>query len=238
LPNRYIRLACDKPNHLGYSDNPQTLGEHLRKRRLELGLLQKEVAQRIGSCVASVWLWEAGRAQPQLKWIPAILSFIGHDVRPIPQTLSAQLVTFRTGRGWSQKRLAAELHVDPTTLSRWERGKGLPLGVYAQRIHGLLFVRVHRSHYPGIPLRVKGGRSRPRKRRHSGASCDRSLRVIAATVRAPGPVRLQAFDARACRRQVDLSDGDGAVPETVSHDELVVAAKLPESSSQWLEIAY
>jgi DNA-binding XRE family transcriptional regulator len=119
------------------------LGEHLRKLRLELGLLQRDVAQRIGACVASVGLWEGGRVEPEIKWIPAILSFIGRDVRPKPSTLSAQLISFRTGRGWCQKRLAAELRVDPTTLSRWERGKRLPLGIYAQRVDELLFVRVH-----------------------------------------------------------------------------------------------
>jgi hypothetical protein len=31
-----------------YSENPQTLGEHLKKRRRQLGLLQRETAEMLG----------------------------------------------------------------------------------------------------------------------------------------------------------------------------------------------
>lgn len=118
--------------------DPQTLGEHLRRRRLDLGLRQEDVAQRIVASVASIWLWEKNRAQPELKWIPAIIAFLGCDPRPEPETIGERLIGFRVTRGWTQKQLAAELRVDPTTLSRWELGKKTPWGIYLDRVTELL----------------------------------------------------------------------------------------------------
>lgn len=78
----HLTLRRRKPLAQGYPAEPVTLGQHLRKRRMDLGLLQKDVARRIGSCVASVWLWESDRAEPELKWMPAILDFLGYDPGP------------------------------------------------------------------------------------------------------------------------------------------------------------
>jgi DNA-binding XRE family transcriptional regulator len=41
-----------------YSENPQTLGGHLNKRRRELGLLQREAADRMGIQRATYINWE------------------------------------------------------------------------------------------------------------------------------------------------------------------------------------
>jgi transcriptional regulator with XRE-family HTH domain len=105
---------------------------------MDLGLLQSEVAARIGACEASVWNWETGGREPELKWMPAILAFLGGDPRPEPQIIGARLVRFREARGWSQDRLAQNLRVDPTTLSRWELGKRKPSGAHLERTKELL----------------------------------------------------------------------------------------------------
>lgn len=105
---------------------------------MDLGLRQSDVAKRFGAHEASVYLWEKDRAVPELKWWPAILEFIGYDPRPEPTTIAERLVRFRAGLGWSQKRLAKALDVDPATLSRWEQGKRNPWGVYRQRIATLV----------------------------------------------------------------------------------------------------
>ena len=138
MPIGQIGLRCEKPKWLDYPTDPRTLGGYLKKRRMDLGLFQKDVAQRIGCCVASIWLWENGTTEPELKWLPAILAWLGYDPRPEGRTIGEKLVRFRTGRGWSQQRLAAELSVDPSTLSRWELGKKSPWGVYADRVMKLL----------------------------------------------------------------------------------------------------
>jgi len=47
-----------------YSDRPRTLGEHLKKRRRELGLLQREVAAQLGVAVETLINWEKDRTRP------------------------------------------------------------------------------------------------------------------------------------------------------------------------------
>ncbi|MSU51334.1 MAG: helix-turn-helix domain-containing protein [Opitutus sp.] len=117
---------------------PRTLGDHIRRRRIDLKLLQKEVGQHMGVHCLSVWNWERNRTEPELKHQPAIIAFLGYDPLPLPTTLAERLVQHRRSRGWSQKRLAAELDVDPTTLARWERGEKTPWGPYVVRVKALV----------------------------------------------------------------------------------------------------
>lgn len=138
LPIYQLALRAAKPKGSQYPVSPITLGEHLKKRRIDIGLFQREVAVRIGSDESSVWLWENGRRKPELKWMPAILTFLGYDPRPKPLTVGQQLCWYREGRGWSQKRLAKELHVDQTTVARWERGEREPGGALSERVKALL----------------------------------------------------------------------------------------------------
>ena len=50
-----------------------TIGDHLRKRRLDLGLLQGEVADRLGVTESSVTNWELSRTEPELRFLPGIV---------------------------------------------------------------------------------------------------------------------------------------------------------------------
>jgi transcriptional regulator with XRE-family HTH domain len=114
------------------------LGEHVKRRRMDLDLLQADVAAQIGVHVLSVTNWENGHAEPELRHVPAIIEFLGCDPQPEPKTIGERLVRYREIRGWSQKQLAEALKVDPTTLSRWELGKKAPWGVYRSRAEALL----------------------------------------------------------------------------------------------------
>jgi DNA-binding XRE family transcriptional regulator len=57
---------------------PVTLGDHLRRRRLVLGLYQKEVAALLGVATSTIWNWEHGWAIGR-RFIPRINQFLGHD---------------------------------------------------------------------------------------------------------------------------------------------------------------
>ncbi|PNU19141.1 hypothetical protein C2E25_14180 [Geothermobacter hydrogeniphilus] len=48
------------PRPLELETEPKTLGEQLRRRRIEQGLQQKEVAARLGVTTSTVWNWEHG----------------------------------------------------------------------------------------------------------------------------------------------------------------------------------
>lgn len=55
-----------------------TLGGHLRKKRLDLGLRQKKVAERLGVDKDSVYNWETNRYSPSLRVVPRIIQFLGY----------------------------------------------------------------------------------------------------------------------------------------------------------------
>ena len=60
-----------------YIKAPATFGDKIRKRRLELKMLQKDVAQMIGVTEDSVTFWENNRAFPSIKHMPKIIDFFG-----------------------------------------------------------------------------------------------------------------------------------------------------------------
>ena len=128
LPFIHISLTGSKPKSSEYPKELKTLGEHLRKRRLDLNLLQKQVGQRIGGSVSDVWNWENNRVSPAVKFIPAIIAFLGYNPMAKPEALPEQLVWYRKGKGWTQRVFAEDLGVDQSTLAGWERGERTPTG--------------------------------------------------------------------------------------------------------------
>ncbi len=101
------------------------MGDHIRARRLELKLLQKDVAQLVGVDETTVYNWERGYTRTPFRYMPRILEFLGYDPSPNePKTLGEKLLKYRRDRGMTQKELARLIGIDPGTLSRLERGKG------------------------------------------------------------------------------------------------------------------
>ncbi|MEO8086225.1 MAG: helix-turn-helix domain-containing protein [Bacteroidota bacterium] len=55
-----------------------TIGDHIRKRRLDLTLSQKELAEQLGVSSLTIWDWEKNRAYPRCTNLPAVISFLGY----------------------------------------------------------------------------------------------------------------------------------------------------------------
>lgn len=89
--------------------------------RLDRGLWQKQVAKAIGCSKASLTNREKGRAEPALRFLPAILAFLGYDPRPEPVSLGGSIGAAREAAGLSEAALARRLGLDLGTLSAWER---------------------------------------------------------------------------------------------------------------------
>jgi hypothetical protein len=68
--------------------------------------------------MASLLNWEKGRAEAEVRFIPAILRFLGYDPRPEPRTFGERLRAARERAGLSERALARQLGLDPGTLSR------------------------------------------------------------------------------------------------------------------------
>ena len=128
LPQSYSGAVIRIPTQ------PQTVGDHIRRRRLGLKMLQKDVAARIGVTESSVFNWEANTATPEIRCMPAIIRFLGYNPLPEGKTLGERLVRQRTALGLSQKCAAGRLGVDPSKLAKWERGEAEPAGEMARKV--------------------------------------------------------------------------------------------------------
>jgi transcriptional regulator with XRE-family HTH domain len=110
----------------------------LRKRRLDLGLLQREVAEQLGADESTVTNWELNRTEPALRFLPGIVRFLGYTPWAGDGSIGNQLLAYRRERGLPQSALAHLLGVDPGTLSRWERGRRWPRHKLLARLEDLV----------------------------------------------------------------------------------------------------
>ena len=128
LPFCKIELKAARP--LSLPDYPQTLdtlGDHIRKKRLDLELLQKDVAKMIGTTESTIWNWENNYTTPSISYIPNIIKFLGYvPFNTSCDTLRDKIVTSRKLSGLSQRKYARLIGVDPSTLGKWERSKTKP----------------------------------------------------------------------------------------------------------------
>jgi DNA-binding transcriptional regulator YiaG len=110
-----------------YPAELNSLGDHLRKRRLDLGLFQKEVANQIGVNKDTMKNWKNNATCPALPYIPQIIKFLGYC--PYDPTLSfpQKLKTWREALGLSQDQLARVLGMDKGTIQKWEARKHIPM---------------------------------------------------------------------------------------------------------------
>jgi len=116
-----VRLKYLKSEEL--LPEPTTLGEHIKKRRLDLKLTVKEAGRLLGTDESSIIQWEKGRKLPRVYRLPAIIRFLGYNPLPEPRTISERLVAKRVERGWSRKVASRHLGIDVSTLRDWEQGK-------------------------------------------------------------------------------------------------------------------
>jgi DNA-binding XRE family transcriptional regulator len=105
---------------------PRTLGEHLKKRRMELGLWQRDLRVRFKLEKETYANWEKDRCYPAMKHWPGIIEFLGRDPNPEPSTLGERLMAYRRHHGLSRTALAVVLGADDTTLWRWETDQRKP----------------------------------------------------------------------------------------------------------------
>jgi transcriptional regulator with XRE-family HTH domain len=132
-------LILPRPKELpkGYILSPETLGEHIRKRRLDLGLLQIEVAKMIGVTESTMWNWEHG-TEPELRHMPKIIEFLGYVPFECPEDTIGQLRYFKRVNGLSYERLGALMGRDPEQLTDWLSGRAKPCGRNVQSLADFL----------------------------------------------------------------------------------------------------
>lgn len=60
-----------------YSEDPRSLGEWLRKRRIEVGILQRELAVTLEVCERTIGRWESDQHRPSQVQMVALVRLFG-----------------------------------------------------------------------------------------------------------------------------------------------------------------
>ena len=119
----YVRIRRKSLIQKAWDFEPKTLGEHIRRRRLMLSITQEEAAQRLGVNAWTVHTWETGQRKPEIRFIPALIRFLGYDPEPVDTgSLAGRLVAKRRELGLSQREAARSIQIDPGTWAGWELG--------------------------------------------------------------------------------------------------------------------
>lgn len=138
LPFCHAEVWSAKPKSERYPKKLNTLGGHIRARRIDLGLLQKHVAEQIGVCTETLTHWERNATRPVARYMPAIIRFLGYDPLPPAGSFPERLAGARRRLGMTQRKMAERLGIDPSTLGSWEAGQHQPTGKSLQIIETVL----------------------------------------------------------------------------------------------------
>ena len=141
MPFCHSELRAARPKSERYPKELKSLGDHIRARRLDLKLLQKQVADQIGVHEITISTWECNATVPEVRYMPAIIQFLGYNPLPVANSLLERLATARRVLGLSQRKMAEQLDVDPATLLGWEAGRHHPTKKSLEAIVGVLHGR-------------------------------------------------------------------------------------------------
>lgn len=123
-------------------ENPQTIGEHLRNRRLQLKITQKSLGQRLGVSKDCMTWWENGRSHPHIRYYPKLIEFLGYNPFPIDdKSIGGQIKKYRIENGLSFRKLSKYTGFDQGTLSRWEDNMTIPNLDSAMKLVALNVIR-------------------------------------------------------------------------------------------------
>jgi transcriptional regulator with XRE-family HTH domain len=147
LPSRNRGIAVPKA--------PTTIGGHLRKRRLQLKILQSEAARLLEVSTVTLSRWERDMVYPTWPLQPRVVGYLGYDpfTNPelgMPKGNETHVVAFlashepnsivvalrkrRLELRKNQKEFAKELGVSDKTLRGWELGRRSPCRNLRQRL--------------------------------------------------------------------------------------------------------
>ncbi len=128
LPCCHVTLSTTRPGSRVRPAVLRNLGDHIRERRLDLGLQKQQLSRKLGVDETTIHNWEDKGIVPAIRFLPRIIEFLGYDPTDgvAPQCLGDRLISHRKRLGLSQRTLAALLGTDQSALAGWERGEHQP----------------------------------------------------------------------------------------------------------------
>lgn len=138
---------------------PETIGGHLRKRRLELGFFQSEAAHKLGVSTVTLSRWECDKVHPTWAQQPSVTAFLGYDpftnsilggpksnkpqgvaiLTPGPSgNISNAILQHCLNFRKTRKQFATEIGICPKTIRNWEVGRRRPSKALSRKIEAFL----------------------------------------------------------------------------------------------------
>jgi transcriptional regulator with XRE-family HTH domain len=110
----------------------------LRRRRLDLGISQRKLAERLGVSKRSIQTWERNQVKPSRTLALELRGYLQLPVPPHPTALAGRLMAFRKARRLTHEAMARLLGVHTSTVIRWETGKASPTTALIGKLETLL----------------------------------------------------------------------------------------------------
>lgn len=84
------------------------------------------VANLLGCTEQTIRFWEQDKCRPRSQQMAKLIEFLGYDPLPEVSTLGQRLLRYRQQHGLTQRGLARNLGVDPSSIWAWETGEHKP----------------------------------------------------------------------------------------------------------------
>lgn len=134
LHNCKIQLKTQKPVNQAYPEKLISLGDHLRKVRLDRGLSQSQVAGLLQVTTDTVTYWEMNRCRPTAKFAKRIIAFLGYLPLQEDDSLVRRLQLARLISGMTLKEAAEAMCCDASNLRFIELGERAPKARMKEKI--------------------------------------------------------------------------------------------------------
>jgi transcriptional regulator with XRE-family HTH domain len=119
-PKCEIRLKAPRPCRYKEPDECDTLGGHLRNRRLRINESQGCVAQKLCVETDTITNWELNRNEPHVHYVHHFSDYLRYNPlydlagTSLGKRIQQQLLV----KGLTQREFANKFNVDPATISR------------------------------------------------------------------------------------------------------------------------
>jgi DNA-binding XRE family transcriptional regulator len=104
---------------------------------MDLGISQRQMAERLGVDEKSVQTWERNEVRPSRILAHELRGFLGFDIPAPPSPFAGRLLAFRRSRRLTHAQVAKLLGVHRRTVIGWETGRTCPSKSLLGRIDAL-----------------------------------------------------------------------------------------------------
>ncbi|WP_461788659.1 helix-turn-helix domain-containing protein [Pedobacter sp.] len=128
-----------KPDLSKYPKNPSTIGEHIRKKRMDKNMSQSAVGRLFRVSKDCVTNWENGRNAPQINHYPKIISFLGYNPFALEDpSLGNKIFAYRCENGMSAKSFGKLLGINGSTVLDIKQSRCIPLEKTLSKIGAII----------------------------------------------------------------------------------------------------